>query len=264
MVLQVVHNLSSLRITRSQSCQLAKASDRVSNGGSEFLQIAMVSMRQLMLGGLLLGLLNSSQRYFAASDVVDGFVAYCTGNNDSTGLCKNEETGRSYTCQIIPGAVIDCMSSRAKAFQCVWISSPIANSAEFWCDKSVDQMLRGEFVTSVTDKEFSSGKASGSGSSINDDEFEAEAHSLGGAAEALSKNKDGRNPSSKAVDQAELQIQIEQTKDLDLPESLPLLDLRSSDKSEKIDMPETVEKPSQKVVDGIEVQLQLQQFQQSQ
>ena len=80
----------------------------------------------------------------------------------------------------------------------------------------------------------------------------------------MSKNEDGRNPSIKAVDQAELQIQIEQSKDLDLPESLPLLDLRSSDKSENIDMPEPVEKPSRQVVDGIEVQLQLQQLQRSQ
>lgn len=224
----------------------------------------MDSIKKLMMRVFLLGVLNPCQQSFAASEAIDGFVAYCTGNNDSTGLCKNEETGRSYTCQIIPGAVIDCMSSRSTAFQCVWISSPIANSAEFWCDKDVDQMLRNEFATTITDKEFKAGKENASSSSINDQEFEAEADSLGvdTEMEALNANEDGQNPSIESIDQAGLRIQIEQSKDLRLQQALPLLDLRSSEnKLNSIDLSEPEPQPSQQVVDGIEAQLQLQQSQ---
>ena len=113
------------------------------------------------LAATLLGALHPIPRSLAASDIVDGFIAYCTGNHDGTGLCENEETGQSYTCQIILGSVIDCKSTRSqKPFQCIWISSSMPNGAQFWCDKDVDQMLREDFAVTITDKEFKKSRRS--------------------------------------------------------------------------------------------------------
>ena len=80
----------------------------------------------------------------AQADVVDGFVASCTGNFGGTGQCINQETSQRFTCVIIPGQVIDCKSSKSKPFQCVWISGVQANYADFWCDQQVDTLLRNE------------------------------------------------------------------------------------------------------------------------
>lgn len=229
----------------------------------------MALIRKIFLGGFFLGLINPMQLSFAASDVVDGFFAYCTGNNDSTGLCRNEETGRDYTCQVIPGAVIDCMSSRSKPFQCVWISAPIANAAEFWCDKNVDQMLRDEFKTTITEKEFKSGTAAASSSSINDQEFDGEVEGVvSGAsvndAEFMPSDapsdaiEDQKSPGSNLIKQAETQIRIEQSAGLGLdPADIPLIDLRSPDyKKDAVEAKQSAS-PSQEVVDGIEAQLRL-------
>lgn len=80
----------------------------------------------------------------AQADVIDGFVASCTGNLDGTGQCINQETGQRFTCVVIPGQVIDCKSRLSNPFQCVWISGVQANYADFWCDPQVDALLRSE------------------------------------------------------------------------------------------------------------------------
>jgi len=75
---------------------------------------------------------------------IDGFVANCTSNQDGTGVCVNQENLQSFSCIIIPGQVIDCLSSRGKDFQCVAISNTIGDQAQFSCDAKVDNMLAGE------------------------------------------------------------------------------------------------------------------------
>jgi hypothetical protein len=78
---------------------------------------------------------------------IDGFITNCTSNQDSTGICVNQETSKSYNCLIIPGQVIECNSLSDKSFQCVSISGTIGNQAQFWCDPSVDSMLSKEIDT---------------------------------------------------------------------------------------------------------------------
>jgi hypothetical protein len=87
---------------------------------------------------------SSMPLLIAQADVIDGFVASCTGNFDGTGLCVNSETNQRFTCLIIPGQVIDCKLPSARSFQCVWVSGVQANYAEFWCDPQVDLMVRSE------------------------------------------------------------------------------------------------------------------------
>ena len=154
-----------------------------------------------------------------ASDLVDGFFAYCTGNNDSTGICKNEETGRSYICQIIPAGLIDCTSSSSKSFQCIWISSPVANSAEFWCDKKVDQMLREEFTSNIIDNEFRPGNKKHSQSATKDRSSDnldvttpkpasADKESFSNLSAPQGESDSDSAPSREPIDNAEIQIQI--------------------------------------------------------
>jgi hypothetical protein len=87
---------------------------------------------------------SSTPLLIAQAEVIDGFVASCTGNFDGTGLCVNSETKQRFTCLIIPGQVIDCKLPSARSFQCVWVSGVQANYAEFWCDPQVDLMMRSE------------------------------------------------------------------------------------------------------------------------
>lgn len=89
-----------------------------------------------------------------ASDPIDGFVASCTGNNDSTGDCVNLETSQRFNCLIIPGQVIECKSRRSRPFQCVWVSGVQANQAQFWCDPQVDAMLRNEISGNILPQQF--------------------------------------------------------------------------------------------------------------
>lgn len=78
---------------------------------------------------------------------IDGFITNCTSNQDSTGVCVNQETSKSYNCLIIPGQVIECNSLLNKSFQCVSISGAMGNQAQFWCDPSIDSMLSKEIDT---------------------------------------------------------------------------------------------------------------------
>lgn len=106
-----------------------------------------------------------SQR-LAQADVVDGFVAACTGNLDGTGQCINQETSQRFTCVVIPGQVIDCKSPKAKAFQCVWVSGVQANYAEFWCDPQVDSLLRNEISSQRLQPSLSSPLGTGPSSGV--------------------------------------------------------------------------------------------------
>ena len=87
----------------------------------------------------------------AEGATVDGFLAYCTSNNDWTGICTNTENQISYSCLIEAGSIINCKSKKQTPFQCIWVSDVRANAAEFWCNKEVDQMLSDEFANNQTD-----------------------------------------------------------------------------------------------------------------
>ena len=87
----------------------------------------------------------------AEGATVDGFLAYCTSNNDWTGICTNTENQISYGCLIEAGSIINCKSKKQTPFQCIWVSDVRANAAEFWCNKEVDQMLSDEFANNQTD-----------------------------------------------------------------------------------------------------------------
>ncbi len=78
------------------------------------------------------------------SNPLDGFVAECTSNQDGTGDCINSESGSSYSCIVVPGQVIDCVSKLNSSFQCVAISGNSAGFSEFWCDPQVDKLLNTE------------------------------------------------------------------------------------------------------------------------
>lgn len=134
---------------------------------------------------LLLALVGSSTvastrpLLIGQADVVDGFVASCTGNYDGTGICVNTETRQRFACTIIPGQVIDCKLPSERSFQCVWISGVQANYAEFWCDPQVDAMMRSEissrqFDTPVNASPVGPGPTGGSfpANEINPDRFD--------------------------------------------------------------------------------------------
>lgn len=221
----------------------------------------MTFIRRVLLGTILLGLTNPVLRSQAAADVVDGFFAYCTGNNDGTGLCRNEETGLSYTCQIIPGAVIDCKSPKAKDFQCVWITSPTANGAQFWCDKNVDQMLRQEFSSKIKQKEFSHGGSSASSSSINDQEFLTQPGQSRQFEEAGPPTSDLSGDTSQgegddSMLQLKEQVRFQNSEDAIFDGDQPVLDLRDTDNTDTV-QEQIDQMPNQSVVEGVEVQLQL-------
>ncbi len=71
---------------------------------------------------------------------MDGFIAFCTSNHDSTGECVNQEDGRKIQCLIVPGQIISC-PAHSKSVECIWISSITANQAQFWCDPDGEAAL---------------------------------------------------------------------------------------------------------------------------
>ena len=101
----------------------------------------------VLLCGINFQVLGPSNKVFAEPQVLDGFLAYCTSNNDWTGNCVNTENNRTYTCEIEYGQIINCKSLTNKPFQCIWTSNVRANAAEFWCDADVDKMLSRELTS---------------------------------------------------------------------------------------------------------------------
>ena len=101
----------------------------------------------VLLCGINIQVLGPSNKVFAEPQVLDGFLAYCTSNNDWTGNCVNTENNRTYTCEIEYGQIINCKSLTNKPFQCIWTSNVRANAAEFWCDADVDKMLSREMTS---------------------------------------------------------------------------------------------------------------------
>jgi len=91
-----------------------------------------------LLGLSVAGLIFAPLPLLAKS--MDGFIAFCTSNHDSTGECVNQEDGRKIQCLIVPGQIISC-PAQSKSVECIWISGITANQAQFWCDPDDEAAL---------------------------------------------------------------------------------------------------------------------------
>jgi hypothetical protein len=76
-----------------------------------------------------------------SQSLFDGFNAYCTSNKDYTGSCTNVETSKDYSCTLIPGSLIDCLSDSGYEFQCLFASQHTQGQATFYCDAQTEELL---------------------------------------------------------------------------------------------------------------------------
>ena len=95
---------------------------------------------------------GDSSRIARSQPVFDGFNAYCTSNKDYTGSCTNVENDKSYSCTLIPGSLIDCLSDSGSEFQCLFASQHTQGQATFYCDARTEEMLYQEAQAGVTFK----------------------------------------------------------------------------------------------------------------
>ena len=84
--------------------------------------------------------------------IFDGFNAYCTSNKDYTGSCTNVENKKSYSCTLIPGSLIDCISDSGYEFQCLFASQHTQGQATFFCDAQTEEYLYQEAQAGSTFK----------------------------------------------------------------------------------------------------------------
>lgn len=98
------------------------------------------------VSGLVYGQTVRSQQLF------DGFNAYCTSNKDFTGSCTNVENNKNYSCTLIPGSLIDCLSDSGYEFQCLFASQHTQGQATFFCDAQTEEMLYQEAQAGTTFK----------------------------------------------------------------------------------------------------------------
>ena len=89
---------------------------------------------------VLAGAVESSHTV-RSQPLFDGFNAYCTSNKDYTGSCTNVENQNSYSCTLIPGSLIDCLTNSGYEFQCLFASQHTPGQATFFCDAQTEEML---------------------------------------------------------------------------------------------------------------------------
>ena len=68
----------------------------------------------------------------------DSFTVFCTGNQDSTGVCfdgSNPEDQKKLNCIMVPGNIIDCKNEAKEKVECILIAATSAQ-AEFSCIKN--------------------------------------------------------------------------------------------------------------------------------
>ena len=97
----------------------------------------------LLKGFLFLALAGAVESIHAvrSQPLFDGFNAYCTSNKDYTGSCTNVENQNSYSCTLIPGSLIDCLTNSGYEFQCLFASQHTPGQATFFCDAQTEEML---------------------------------------------------------------------------------------------------------------------------
>jgi len=109
----------------------------------------------IVLTGLLVALSSTvveAGRAVRSQPLFDGFNAYCTSNKDYTGSCTNVENKKSYSCTLIPGSLIDCLSESGYEFQCLFASQHTQGQATFFCDAQTEEMLYQEAQAGATFK----------------------------------------------------------------------------------------------------------------
>ena len=68
----------------------------------------------------------------------DSFTIFCTGNQDSTGVCfegSNPDEQKKLDCIMVPGNIIDCKNQANEKVECILIAATSAQ-AEFSCNKN--------------------------------------------------------------------------------------------------------------------------------
>ena len=97
----------------------------------------------LLKGFLFLVLAGAVESSYAvrSQPLFDGFNAYCTSNKDYTGSCTNVENQNSYSCTLIPGSLIDCLTNSGYEFQCLFASQHTPGQATFFCHAQTEEML---------------------------------------------------------------------------------------------------------------------------
>ena len=97
----------------------------------------------LLKGFLFLVLAGAVESSHAvrSQPLFDGFNAYCTSNKDYTGSCTNVENQNSYSCTLIPGSLIDCLTNSGYEFQCLFASQHTPGQATFFCDAQTEETL---------------------------------------------------------------------------------------------------------------------------
>ena len=82
-------------------------------------------------------LIRTSQQAISRPDEVS-FTVFCTGNQDSTGVCydeSNPDNHKKLDCIMVPGNIIECNNEAREKVECILIATTSAQ-AEFSCSKN--------------------------------------------------------------------------------------------------------------------------------
>ena len=83
----------------------------------------------------------------------DAFTVFCTGNQDSTGIClesNNPDEQNKLDCIMLPGNIIECKNKSKEKVECILIAATSAQ-AEFSCNKNNEVSV--DFVSTTPIKE---------------------------------------------------------------------------------------------------------------
>ena len=83
----------------------------------------------------------------------DAFTVFCTGNQDSTGIClesNNPDEQKKLDCIMLPGNIIECKNKSKEKVECILIAATSAQ-AEFSCNKNNEVSI--DFVSTTPIKE---------------------------------------------------------------------------------------------------------------
>ena len=98
-------------------------------------------MRRRGLIVLVFWLLACMGHFASQAKQIDGFVMHCIATGTWTGSCTNEEDGRGFECQLVPGRIITCQINAHQSMECEWISGVNASQAQFWCDQQQEAAM---------------------------------------------------------------------------------------------------------------------------
>lgn len=97
-------------------------------------------------------ILSTQVCQFAMSQTDDNsFTVYCTGNQDSTGICleiSDSEDHKKLDCIMVPGNIIECQNEVKEQIECILIAATSAQS-EFSCNKNSERSIDTQASTSI-------------------------------------------------------------------------------------------------------------------